>query len=166
MLLFLDTEFTGLNQSCAPLISIALVPADGRNPFYAELNQGEGWTRAQCNPFVLSEVLPLLTGPATTLTDLKARLAAWLTTMPRSNQIACDSELDFQYIRQLFFNKWPENLNQKYFDLRPMADTTVFDKAVGRYYTQDRPPHHALHDAHANRLGWLAWADAKKINMD
>lgn len=43
-----------------------------------------------------------------------------------------------------------------------MVDSTVYDKAVQRYYTPDRPMHNALADAQAYRLGWLAWADTNK----
>jgi hypothetical protein len=37
MLLFLDTEYTGLGQSRPKLISLTLVAEDGRREFYAEL---------------------------------------------------------------------------------------------------------------------------------
>jgi hypothetical protein len=46
MLLFLDTEFTGLNQAKPDLISIGLVDEAGRE-FYAELPESH-WT-VQCN---------------------------------------------------------------------------------------------------------------------
>ena len=60
MLLFLDTEYTGLGQPDPGLISLALVAEDGRQEFYVELT--DTWQRADCNGFVRREVLPRLDG--------------------------------------------------------------------------------------------------------
>lgn len=164
MLIFLDTEYTGLGQRDPKLISLALVPADGRNQFYAELAEGEGWTLEDCADFVRQEVLPLLLGGdyLYSRVELHERLLGWFSTMPRHVQIACDSETDFRFLKVVLADSWPENLDKRYFDLRPMVDTTVYDKAVQRYYTAERLMHNALADAQAYRLGWLAWADAHK----
>jgi len=164
MLIFLDTEFTGLNQPDPKLISLALVPADGRREFYAEVEIGDGWTFWDCAEFVRQEVLPLMKGGENLVTraELRARLVEWFTTMPRSVQVACDSEIDFRFLQTILADCWPENLQKGYFDLRPMVDTTVYDQAVQRYYNADKPVHNALADAQAYRLGWLAWADANK----
>ena len=90
MLIFLDTEYTGLGQPHPKLISIALVPLDGRDPFYAELSTGEGWILADCNAFVLREVLPVLKGSDCNMSKevLKARLLVWLAALPRELQVA------------------------------------------------------------------------------
>jgi hypothetical protein len=56
----------------------------------------------------------------------------------------------------------PRNLADRFFDLRPLIDTTVYDRAVQSYYETDRRLHHALADARAYRHGWLAWMDAHK----
>lgn len=164
MLIFLDTEFTSLNHRDTRLISLAMVPADGRNQFYVELPEGDGWTRDDCSSFVLDKVLPNLKGGdhLTSCNELRNRLVKWLATLPRSNQVACDSEIDFRFLQAIFADCWPDNLEKRYFDLRPMVDTTVYDRAVQRYYTTDRPMHNALADAQAYRLGWLAWADVNK----
>ncbi len=164
MLLFLDTEFTGLNQRETRLISLALVPADGRNPFYAEIEEGLGWRRDECSSFVLDEVLPILKGGECVVPfgAVRPRLVEWFATMPRSVQVACDSEIDFEFLKAILFHAWPANLEKSYHDLRPLVDTTVYDKAVQRHYTPDRPPHNALADAEAYRLGWHAWMDANK----
>lgn len=55
MLLFCDTEFTGLGQPNPKLISLALVPADGGIPFYIELAESDGWELSDCNSFVVRE---------------------------------------------------------------------------------------------------------------
>lgn len=46
MLIFIDTEFTGLDQKKPDFISIGLVDDTGRE-FYAELRESQ-W-KAQCN---------------------------------------------------------------------------------------------------------------------
>lgn len=165
MLIFLDTEFTGLNQSDPKLISIGLVPADGRNEFYAEIEIGDGWTYFDCAEFVRLEVLPLLKGGNRLVTraELRDKLLAWFATLPRNCQIACDSEIDMRLLRQALGDAWPANLAPKHFDLRDMANSTVFDRAVAEYFEwTNAKPHHALHDARANRKGWLAYCDARK----
>ena len=164
MLIFLDTEFTGLGQPNPKLISLALVPADGRNPFYAEIAEGDGWTLNDCNSFVLREVLPILNGgkyivPSTELCNL---LRAWFADMPRSVQIACDSVIDFRFLRTILAAEWPSKLEEQYFDLSTLITNSIYDQTVNRYYTQERPPHNALADAQAYRLGWLVWMDTKK----
>lgn len=164
MLIFLDTEYTGLGQSDPKLISIALVPEDGNNPFYAEIEIGDGWTFWDCTEFVRHEVLPLLKGGEylATRAELKEQLLEWFSSMPRSVQIACDSETDFRFLRLVLGEDWPGKLGKCYFDLRPLIDTTVYDQTVQSYYSAERPPHNAFNDAQSYRLGWLAWMDANK----
>jgi len=164
MLIFIDTEYTGLGQADPKLISIALVSEDGKNQFYAEIEMGDGWARHDCAEFVLAEVLPILKGGECQVTraKLKDRLLGWMASMPRSVQVACDSETDFRFLKQVLGTDWPEKLDTRYFDLRPLIDTTVYDQVVQRYYTSERLPHNALNDAQAYRLGWLAWMDANK----
>ena len=165
MLIFLDTEFTGLGQPNPKAISLALVPADGRYlPFYAEIAEGVGWALNDCNSFVLREVLPILNGgkcivPSTELCNL---LLAWFADMPRSVQIACDSVIDFRFLMKILDVDWPSKLDKQYVDLSALITNSVYDKSVNLYYTKDHPVHHALADAQAYRLGWLAWMDAKK----
>ena len=164
MLLFCDTEFTGLGQPNPKLISLALVPADGGIPFYIELAESDGWELSDCNSFVVREVLPILKGGNYIVprTELRNRLLAWFTGMPRSVQIACDSVIDFRFLEEILGSDWPSKLEKQYFDLSTLITNSTYDRTVNRYYTQGRPPHNALSDAQAYRLGWLAWMDAKK----
>jgi hypothetical protein len=83
--------------------------------------------------------------------------------MPESVQVACDSETDYRFLKAILANCWPDNLEKRYFDLRPIVDTTIFDRAVQCYYAEDRPMHNALADAQAYSLGWLAWTDAHSV---
>lgn len=164
MLIFLDTEYTGLGQPNPKLISLALVPADGSEPFYAEIEMGDGWGKHDCSEFVLAEVLPVLKGDKHQVTrqKLKEKLLSWLATMPRSIQVACDSETDFRFLRDALGNDWPEKLDRQYFDLRPLLDTSVFERSTLQFYQNDQPMHNALADAKALREGWQAWSDAQR----
>jgi len=62
MLIFLDTEYTGLSHpaQARKLLSLALVAEDGSAEWYAEL---DGWELADCDPWVQDHVVPLMTGP-------------------------------------------------------------------------------------------------------
>lgn len=160
MLIFLDTEFADFDDR--EPISIGMVSEDGQHVFYAEL---EDFDRDRCNAFVRSTVWPLL-GQVSRATvkriDLVGRLRTWFATLPRKVTIACDSQFDREVLAAVIGGPWPPNLVD-WFDLRPLIDTTVFDQAVNAYHAQsDRPWHHALHDAHAHRAGWLAWMDKRR----
>jgi hypothetical protein len=160
MLIFLDTEYTGLGQVCPKLISLALVAEDGQREFYVELT--DTWRLDDCAEFVKSEVLPLLQGPSCSEAEARDTLRAWFADTPREVQIACDSETDFRFLINLLGPPRPANLAASYFDLRPLIDTTVYDQAVTAYYQTDNRLHHALTDARAHQRGWLAWMDTQK----
>jgi len=162
MLLFLDTEYTGLGQAHPKLISLALVAEDGQREFYVELT--DTWRHDECTEFVKREVLPLLEGRCRTYVKARDELRTWFAEAPREVQAACDSETDFRFLLDLIGSPRPMNLATHYFDLRPLIDTTIYDGAVTAYYGTDNRLHHALADARAYRHGWLAWMDAKKAN--
>nr|DAP29583.1 MAG TPA: Oligoribonuclease [Inoviridae sp.] len=160
MLIFLDTEFTNLTDR--KLISIGMVSEDGQHAFYRELRD---FDLDNCSSFVRANVLPLL-GRFHDATVESARLPddvrQWIDTLPRSLTIACDSDWDWEILSKSVGRPFPANISGR-FDLRPLIDTTVFHKAVCRYHdSPDQPWHHALHDAHAHRFGWLAWNDARR----
>ncbi|SFN90512.1 hypothetical protein SAMN05660284_02489 [Formivibrio citricus] len=159
MLIFLDTEFTDFID--CELISIGMVSEDGQHSLYLEVAD---FDRSRCNAFVQDAVLPLLgrTEGATVIqSELACRLQGWFASLPRSITLACDSQHDRDLLADALDGELPVNL-QGWFDLRPLIDTSVFHHAVMGYHTPDRPWHHALHDAHAHRAGWMAWMDAHK----
>lgn len=162
MLLFLDTEYTGLDQPNPKLISLALVAEDGHREFYVELS--DTWLVEDCTKFVRNEVLPLLDGLSSTYEQARAALRAWLNEAPRFVQAACDSATDFVFLLDLLGAPRAPNLAKTYFDLRPLIDSTIYDSTVAAYYQTDPREHHALVDARAYRLGWLAWMDGRKPN--
>ncbi len=160
MLLFLDTEYTGLSHPAhaRKLLSLALVAEDGSAEWYAEL---DGWELADCDPWVQRHVLPLMTSTRLSRDAARASLQDWFATRPRSVQAACDSDIDWRFLLGLLGDR-PPNLAAQRHDLAPLIDTASYNNTLTAYFAKGHPEHHALHDAQAYRLGWLAWMDARK----
>ena len=161
MFVFLDTEYTGLQQSDArKLLSLALVAEDGSAEWYAEL---DGWELADCDPWVQRHVLPLMSGPRLSRDAARKSLLAWFAKQPRSVQAACDSSTDWHFLREIL-GEHPANLAAHRYDLAGLIDTARYHQTVMAYFAKGHPEHHALHDARAYRLGWLAWMNSKKAH--
>ncbi|SFN90457.1 protein of unknown function [Formivibrio citricus] len=159
MLLFLDTEFTGLDQPNPSLISLALVKEDG-DFFYAELPPSFYTHRA--SDWVQENVLPHLWGGSYRMRpeELSRKVCAWIEAIPGQTVIVTDApDYDFEQMLKPLLSPWPQNLAKT-----PM----LFDRLIlgGRYqeklatfrdayFTPDKPEHHALHDAQALRRAWL-----------
>lgn len=157
MILFLDTEFTDLGLD-PKLISIGLVAEDGVREFYAELNISA--PEGEYSYFVREAVLPHLAGGVARMEwhELSLRLGNWIESLDGSVQIATDSpSWDWPWIQELFMEPgtWPENLGAKPIVL-DFAGRRAFNEAVETAFAGGLRRHHALDDAKANRLGWLA----------
>ena len=155
--IFLDTEFTGLGQRWPRLISIGLVSEDGLSSFYAELPV-ESY-REKITPWVQANVLPLLEGGACIMqpAELRQRLAEWIGTQG-DVVIASDSlEYDFKFLRAVL-DPWPGNVDDHLLLLtrNGLNEYDAFEEAVEAAFTSGLRRHHALDDAKANRLGWIA----------
>lgn len=152
MILFLDTEFTGLGQRWPRMISIALVSEDGQHEFYAEL-AAKGYID-KCTPWVKENVLPLLEGGDRIMQphELRQRLTEWIGALG-AVRIAVDSEIDFDFLRSTL-DPWPANIDPK----RLFIAGGDFAEAVDKIQAEDKSLrlHHALDDAKVNRLGWQA----------
>lgn len=154
MILFLDTEFTGLGQRWPCLISIGLVSEDGQHEFYAELN-AESYIE-KCDAWVKENVFPFLDGGDCVMrpNELRQRLRAWISSLG-TVQIAIDSQIDFDLIRATLY-PWPANLVQQPQFLLFDADAGErFSVALENAFAKGLRRHHALDDAKANRLVWL-----------
>jgi hypothetical protein len=156
VLVFLDTEFTDFLN--IDLISIGLISEDGRYQFYAERTD---FFYDWCNDFVRSAVWANLgADPAAKVqrAQLRERLADWFATLPEAVTIACDSYTDYELLLDALDGEKPVNLTG-YYDTRPLGESAVFNDSVCAYHAApERPWHHALHDASAARIGWLAWS--------
>lgn len=156
MLLFLDTEFTGLDQSKPDLISIALVDETGRQ-FYAELPEFN-WT-VQCNEWVHFHVVPhLWRGDWVQSTSVVSdRITSWIEDIEEEAVIVTDCpDVDFFAQLKPLLSRWPKNLHPwpMQFSTWSVGDALqpVLQKQLDDYYSTERPAHHALHDARALRL--------------
>lgn len=159
MLLFLDTEFTGLDQAHPDLISIGLVDEFGRE-FYAELPESH-WT-VQCNEWVHFNVLPNLWGGdyVQSESSIQERLTSWIENIPEKAVIVSDwPNGDFFIHLKKLLPQWPSNLSTwpMQFGAWSMGDEQqpVLRKLIDDYHTPQRPRHHALHDAHSLRLALM-----------
>ncbi|MHB1249493.1 MAG: hypothetical protein ACYCZL_08890 [Polaromonas sp.] len=160
MLIFIDTEFTDFID--CELISIGMVSEDGQHMFYAEV---QDFDCAKCNPYVQSGIWPLLGKIPDAImkrAELPPGLHTWFTGLPRSVTIACDSYTDWELLVDVFDGDLTAQITGRY-DLRALINTAVFNQAVCQYHAQPGQPwHHALHDAQAQRAGWLAWMEVNK----
>lgn len=162
MLIFIDTEFTGLKTKTPFLLSIGMVSGDGLHEFYAEIPEGDGWTRSDCEDFTLDEVLPLMWGGSHEVSakELPDRIRAWFESLPGTHRIASDNQVDVRFLNQVLGSAWPENLDHQWIHIGTMVGSPAYKKAVDAFLKaeKDRHAHHALIDARANRVGWLEWA--------
>ena len=157
-LLFIDTEFTGLNQRWPRLISIGLVSEDGRHSFYAELPP-ESYTE-KLTPWVQSNVLPLLNGGDCVMQPdaLRLRLAAWLGALGAVRIVTNAPSFDFSFLRATL-STWPSSVNTVpiRFDTHILgsAHQELLEAHLNGYFSTEKPQHHALHDANALRRAWV-----------
>ncbi len=160
---FFDTEFTDLAAD-AKLISIGMVDETGERSFYAELT--DTYHPDDVSEFTASEVLPHLEGGLAQMTkdELRKRLTAWLEAFGEPVQLATDSlAWDWPWLHQIFrvltvAPAWPSNLLPAplLLTMNYLIDFDKFEPAVEQAFADGLRRHHALDDAKANRLGWIA----------
>ena len=156
MILFLDTEFTGLDQPRPKLISIGLVSENGEHWFYAETPPDS--YREQCSPWVVTNVLPLLEGGKYVMPkeELGRALAAWLVGLGNV-VVVCDSpDHDFPHLRALL-SPWPGNVDGTpiQFDEDSLDCGDLVAERQSHLGRGGYQGHHALHDANSLRDLWL-----------
>lgn len=159
MLIFFDTEFTDLGVD-PRLISIGLIAEDGERTFYAELS--DTYEPKDCGDFARLAVLPKLEGgdARMSLHELGERLVVWLQAFGEPVTLATDSlAWDWPWVHDIFgeLGIWPDNLAPKplLLTMNYLIEYDRFVDAVEMAFRSLRR-HHALDDAKANRLGWIA----------
>ena len=159
MLIFFDTEFSDLGID-PRLVSIGLISDDGRE-FYAEL--ADTYVIGDCNEFVKLAVLPKLEGGAVRMTmfDLTLKLGNWLDDFEEPVQLATDSlGWDWPWVHEIFYEAgtWPQTLSRtpQLLTVNDLNDYGLFISVVEKAFAGGLRRHHALDDAKANRLGWIA----------
>jgi hypothetical protein len=161
MFIHFDTEFTTLDLYLRA-ISIGLVADDGRE-FYAELTDAD--EHKHCSEFARKTVLPLLDSSEAKidLDQLVIQLGAWLESFNEPVILTCNSlEYDWRWFTRIFtlYDTWPANLDRRPLLLKfPMK---IQIEIVEKAFDSGLRRHHALDDAKANRLGWLAF---RQLNL-
>lgn len=153
MLVFIDYEFTDFID--CELISLAMVSEDGRHDIYLELAD---FDRTKCNAFVQYAVcsqLGQLPAALVCRSEMGERLRSWFATLPNGLILASDSQHDRDLLADALDGNWPANV-VGWLNLRPLTNSLAFNAALTHYHSTEKPWHHALHDASANRAGWLA----------
>ncbi|PBY65981.1 hypothetical protein [Pseudomonas aeruginosa] len=147
---YLDTEFSSLNRYRAQLISLALVVPEGPE-FYVELT--DTWTPADCSPFVLDTVLPVLdhTRHGRTTDQARTELLAFLQALGPVEIITDAPDHDWPLLLWLV---GPAGLPS---NVQPEPGLLRID--LNADYAGEEPPHHALQDAR------LLAALAEKTNL-
>lgn len=146
MKLFLDCEFTQLNQD-TKLISLALVSETG-DEFYVELT--DIYQVADCSDFVIQNVLPQLDLPlyGMSLVDAQAALRVFLGSIDGQLEVCSDAlEWDWEFFCQLAYvgHKWPSHVENRPTNLIHLFRNFEADD-IGNITLPDLP-HHALLDA-------------------
>lgn len=146
MKLFLDCEFTQLNQD-TKLISLALV-SEGGDEFYVELT--DTYQVEDCSDFVIENVLPQLDLPVfgQTLAQAQASLASFLGSLKGPLEVCSDApEWDWDFFCELSYvgHRWPSNVTNQATNLVRLFRAFEADD-IGDI-TIPELPHHALLDA-------------------
>jgi hypothetical protein len=151
MRIFFDTEFTGLTDD-AKLISIGLIDEAGLNEFYAELS--DTYEISDCSDFCRSEVLLHLEGGAVrlSLSEVRARLEAWLREQGPNTVLICDSPRDPVQLAQLFPAGYPANVTIEVLGWQGNLRRRIFNFGRRVHRRLGLRVHHALDDAKVNRL--------------
>lgn len=156
---FFDTEFSDLCVD-PKLISIGFVDETGKRTFYAELS--DTWTPADLGGFTRVAVVPQLgNAPKLTMQELGEQLAVWLEAFGEPVKLATDSlAWDWLWLQEIFYElgRWPENVDGKplLLTMKNLCDGDAFFVAVEKAFAAGLRRHHALDDAKANRIGWIA----------
>lgn len=146
MKLFLDCEFTQLNQH-TKLISLALV-SEGGDEFYVELT--DTYQVEDCSDFVIQNVLPQLNLAAhgQTLLEAQSSLLAFLSGLEGPLEVCSDApEWDWDFFCDLAYvnNRWPAHVANRATNLillfRDLEADDIGDVVLPEL------PHHALLDA-------------------
>lgn len=157
MKVFFDTEFTTLLEK-PKLVSIGLISEDGSKQFYAEL--AGTYNSSDVSDFAKEHVIPLLDGSnLLSIDELKTNLLKWFEEFDAEIVLATDSmKWDWPFIVEVFKDDWPRNLSRDCYllNMNYMKNADAFYDAVKIAYENGLRKHHAMDDAIANRLGWIA----------
>src|SRR5690606_29688382 len=121
----------------------------------------ENWT-VQCNEWVHFNVVPHLWRGCyvDTETSIGNRLKAWIESYEEEIEIVSDwPQGDFFIQLKRLLPRWPRNLNPRPIQFNSWSMGEEYQPTIlgviNDNHSQDKPRHHALHDAHSLRLAFL-----------
>lgn len=157
--IFLDTEFTGLDQREPRLISLALVPEAGDETLYLELPREE-WI-GQASYWTQANVVPCLCGGEAVVStaELRHRIADWLDRQGAVRVVTDYPEYDSAFLKAIM-RPWHEGLHPEpiKFGASSLGELhrPYLEQARTSFYSVNQPAHNALMDACALRGMWNA----------
>ena len=124
--------------------------------FYAELPPASYMPKV--TEWVVENVLPLLDGAGAVQQgrDLCTHLVNWIAERGPAQIVKDAPNYDFKFLESML-SPWPSNLDRT--PIVPIFDGDKgerFEAVTETAYAQGLRRHHALDDAKANRLAWLA----------
>lgn len=157
MRIYYDTEFSSLDGNTDwDMISAGFVTEDGHE-WYVEI---EDFNRAECSPFVVETVLPLLgRAPAERMPGRKFgnRLAKWLATFAEDIEFISDAGCDWWLIASYAgaaLDALPRRVQERTWQRSDDAAIQAALQAAEAQFWQAHPSlqHYALYDARRLRL--------------
>ena len=117
--------------------------------------------------WVRENVLPLLWAGSYRMPawEMAEKLVQWIEAIDDRGMMITDApEFDFEFVKALLLPAWPRNVAKECmrFDSYAMGPNMQewLEAVMAEYHNEQRPEHHALHDAHSLRLGMMAALDA------
>lgn len=161
--IFFDTEFSGFGVVNPKLVSIGCITQSGEDTFYAEVLYTPVLVDS-CLPWVRKNVLSHLErgDAAMPEEEIARRLFTWLCGLSPEKELILISDsptIDGLYLHSLLkVAGYPPNMDRK---IRPMKMPSPmgwqrYHSALEKAQKSQLRAHHALDDAKANRLAWLA----------
>lgn len=159
MFIFVDCEFTDFIQ--CDLISIGLVAEDGRE-IYGERSD---YSMGDCSDFSRWAVLPQLgryPGCDCTFDELASRVRTWLVSLGPVD-LVFDYATDWDLLHDLLTGdggEVPSTVGDKRLLGPDILGSDAFQRSLNLSFSEFSA-HHALHDARALRLAYLAYVAAR-----
>lgn len=155
MKVFIDTEFSTFDERFCELISAGLVDETGKRELYLEIRE---WDRDYATDFVREVVVPLLDrvdGAQCSRLEAAYRLERWLNALPEPATIVTDSGRDIELLRRLLGRPLP---NVSEVVVLTGGTLAACELRIDAYFSgfPNKSRHHALEDAQALRLAYLA----------
>ncbi len=154
MIVFFDTEFTGLSSD-PRLLSIGMVADSGEELYIEFIN---GWSEGNCSYWVMNNIVPLLgSGERLTRRDAVERIIDWLSLFEIQPTLLGETTWDTILLTALIheYAVSPDRFRVEVIEYSGKEQANSFEGEKRSYFESHKlSPHHALTDAHAFRAAW------------